>query len=444
MRWPSMQFAKCVLAALATTLSGCLATPGTSALSSSPTPGAKTTQTAFPERLESLTSVLGLPAFQGPATKPIVTAKTAAEMFDLQKAELDLMRPDGSACKAVSDGGFASNFALMTQVGVTLTFAKYSESSNKSMNGLQLSLNAIRPQLKQLSKQVIWLPVEAENVIGNEMIRMANYRDWQPTNKSQRAFVDGPLKQSFNELKAFSNGELKSPLNFQMRLIRDDNSRSAEMLPGGTLIIPSGLVSTLAGQEDADQTLAFILAHEFSHALRRHTTKSIQGRLVDGLMIAEVFNKQFKGTMAQLSSLNSSNLSQLFNLSAQGVGQIIGGVCTTEKWFTAFDQTQELEADTCGALLLDKLGANVNQAFNPVSGFNRYRVLNSGAGKPAVGVTGMAAGLCVQRATHPTVEVREQNLQRYWATMQDGKRRGAAQGKGPNGGGAPGLVGRPD
>lgn len=427
----------CLLAATAL-LGGCLATPG-------PRPAAGGTAAAVPavtgsaatERLESGASVLA-PSRTGANPTPAARARTAAELFDLQKAELDLMRPDGSACKAVADGGLASNFTLMGQVGLVLALEKFTSGPRQNMASLQLSLDAVKPQLKQLSKQVVWLPVEAESLIGIEMARLSDYRDWQPTNKAQRAFVEGPLRRSFDALKAYAAGELQSPLNFQLRLVRDDNARSAEMLPGGMLIVPSGLVATLAQQNDGEQTLAFILAHEFSHALRRHTTKSAQGRLVDGLTMAGVFTRQFKGTRQQLMATDPRQLAQLFNLSQRGIGEIIGAVCTSQRWFSEFDQTQELEADTCGALLLDKLGATTKSSFDPVVGLYRYRLMVGGSALSSE----VGAGLrCVQPASHPSVETRERNLQAYWGRLKERRREesealrkgaGASVRKGPN------------
>lgn len=411
----------CLLAATAF-LGGCLATTSgpRSASGDPPAAAAGTMGSAAAQRLESEVSVLA-PSRAGASATPVARARTPAELFDLQKAELDLMRPDGSACKAVADGGVGSNLTLMGQVGLTLALEKFTSGPRQNMDSLQSALDGVKPQLKQLSKQVVWLPVEAETLIGVEMARLSNYRDWRPTNKAQRAFVDGPLNKSFEALKSYAAEELQSPLKFQLRLVRNDNARSAEMLPGGILIVPSGLVATLATQSDAEQTLAFILAHEFSHALRRHTTKSAQGRLVDGLTMANVFTRQFKGTRQQLMALDPRQFAQMFNLSQRGIGEIMGAVCSSQRWFSEFDQTQELEADTCGALLLDKLGATAQRSFDPVAGFQRYRLMVGGSAPSSSAGKGLS---CVQPASHPSVESRERNLQAYWGRLKERRRQG--------------------
>jgi hypothetical protein len=359
--------------------------------------------------------------------EPRVQTEVAKPTFDIKAAELDLTSPDGSACKAVSDGGVVSNAMLLTQIGMGLTLARVAEGGRYDLNAVQSSLDAVKPRLKEFSRRVVWLPLEAENIIGQQFLTLGDYSPWQPVNPTQRRFVQSVLTPMFNQLADYSRQELKSPLSFELRLFLDSRRLSPEMLPGGRLMVPSGMVALLAAEADstkAEQVLEFQLAHEFSHALRRHTTKQLQARLVDGILLAEVFQKQFRGTSQQLRSLSGSNIEQVFNLSAQGIGQVLGAVCAGGRIFNAFDQTQELEADTCGALLLHRLSSGRGSNFNPVAGYFQYQQLvsqrlGSSALMGDMASPALTDRFCVGAAQHPAPAEREANLIRYWRVLQE-------------------------
>ncbi len=433
--------------AVAALLSGCLATPagpGSQGFAPADATGAKATApvtAAAPQAAAGSERLM--PREPAPAgSKPA----TAAQLFDLQRAELDLMRPDGSACRAVSDGGTGSNLALMGQISLTLLLGRFTESQQFNMASLQTSLDSLKTPLRQLSKQVVWLPLEAEAAVGAHYLRLGEFPPWQAVNPAQRRFVEQTLQPMFEQLARYAREELAAPQPFAMQLFADARRVSPEMIPGGRLMVPSGMIALLTAERDrsrAEQLLAFQLAHEFSHALRRHTTKEIQTKLVDGLMVAQVFSKNFKGTGQQFKSLQAANIGQIFNLSAQGVGQILGAVCATEQLYTAFDQTQELEADTCGALLLDKLSQVRGTAFDPVVGYLGYRQLMTERMGSSAAPTGGAANarFCVSAARHPDPAARESNLRRYWTQLKAQPRAdrqdGVPLGKGPRGDRAP-------
>ena len=330
-----------------------------------------------------------------------------------------------------------SNVALMGQISLTLTLGRFAESKQYNMASLQSSLNAMKRPLRQLSKQVVWLPLEAEVAVGAHFLQLGEFPPWQPGNPAQRRFVEQTLRPMFDQLTRYAREELAAPQPFALQLFADPQRVTPEMIPGGRLMVPSGMVALLTAETDrakAEQVLAFQLAHEFAHALRRHTTKEVQTKLIDGLMVAQVFSKQFKGTGQQFKGLQIGNIGQLFNLSAQGVGQILGAVCATEQIYTAFDQTQELEADTCGALLLDKLAQVRGRPFDPVVGYQGYRQLMAErlGSSAAPSGNGGNARFCVAAARHPDPEARESNLRRYTVRLKDRPRGGPAEG-GPAG-----------
>ena len=340
----------------------------------------------------------------------------------------------------MADGGLLSNVMLMGQLALTLGVQGWAESM-KTKTDLQPQLDKIRPALRELSKRVVWLPQPAESLIGAQLLRIAPRPPYSPANDKQKKFVSGVMAPIFRALQGYAVDELKTPMRFRMQLFLDDAQQSPEMVAGGTLLVPSGMVKTLAGRgRDSDQVVAFMFAHEFSHALRRHLTKSTQTRLVDGLLMANVFKTSFQGFPNSLDAAN--NLGQVFDLSRQTVTAAVAAVCAADQWFSDFDQKQELEADVCGALLLSKLprGTSAERPAGAATALGRAGVVGAAA---ATGATGTAGGydaleglrqyraimksmpppaaaanrLCVVRASHPDTAEREKNLADYQSRL---------------------------
>jgi Zn-dependent protease with chaperone function len=362
------------------------------------------------------------------AAEAAARPKANPAAFNIDSATLDLMRPDGAACKAVADGGTFSNAAVLLGAGLSLSVEVWSAKGNFTSASFQSALRATKPILKEWSKQVVWLPVEIEAHVGRALMEFGQYKEWVPRNPRQIKFIDNTIRPVFEILRAYAVDELAAPHPFRLLFINDDAQTSPSVLPGGLVIIPSGMVTWLMALEnpdDVEQVLAFQLAHEFSHALRRHNTKNAQMMLVDGLMIADVFSKQFKGTASQFRQLGKGGgLQEIFDLSAQGIGQIMGAVCVREQLQTTYEGHQELEADTCGALLMEQIHKRRGVRMNALSGFKLYRSHRpvAPAGVPASPAEA-AAEFCVKVASHPEMEVREQNLARYVRALEEQRSR---------------------
>lgn len=67
------------------------------------------------------------------------------------------------------------------------------------------------------------------------------------------------------------NVQHKDDFKWQLRIIKDDNTKNAFCTPGGYIYVYTGLMKFL----DAEDQLAGVLAHEIAHADYRHSTRQM-------------------------------------------------------------------------------------------------------------------------------------------------------------------------
>lgn len=112
-----------------------------------------------------------------------------------------------------------------------------------------------------------------------------------------------------------------SPYNYKFIVVKEDQV-NAFALPGGRIVIYSGLISLT----DSPEELAAVLAHEMGHTEGKHVTKKLVKEL--GLTLV----------LSVLSGTDATLLSELLRTVTS----------------TAFDRKQEKEADDFGLQLLEK------------------------------------------------------------------------------------------
>lgn len=409
-------------AVLATGLAGCVTTsPVLQQLGITPQ-DAQTTATS------SVSPSSATPTASNIAPASAVPAKP----FDAQAAVLDLTKTDGKVCAATSDAGLLGNASVMLRLGAVLGAAY---AANDLTDGkYQSQLDQLKPALKQLSMNVLWLPVEAESMLGEVFFKVNGYTSATPTGKGQRA-VAAEIQQAFSEMQDYAGKELQSPFKYRLSFVKDGASdRSMHMLPGGHLIVPMAVVNMLQNESNPAhraELIRFMLAHEISHALRRHNTKMAQVNLVDGLLVADKLRVMLKDRTGQMSMLaNPSNLGRLFEFSTETLGTMVGSVCSTRRWFNELERNQELEADVCGAKLLHEVGGRKSgPAVDPLRAVARYEALKSQQGKGRAHAHGHQAGPtsgaqpllgCYEPASHPEVDDRRNNLEVYWRALNPG------------------------
>jgi beta-barrel assembly-enhancing protease len=75
-----------------------------------------------------------------------------------------------------------------------------------------------------------------------------------------------------------------TPFNFQLMVV-DDEQVNAFALPGGFVVVNSGLLA----QAESGEEVAAVLAHELSHVTARHSTRRLAGSLGVSAALALVF-----------------------------------------------------------------------------------------------------------------------------------------------------------
>jgi predicted Zn-dependent protease len=158
--------------------------------------------------------------------------------------------------------------------------------------------------------------------------------------------------------------------------------------------------------KDPEQAVAFMLAHEFSHVLRRHKTKLVQLSLVDSITLAKEYKQLYNAGASSLAA--ASDPAQLLRFTDQNVKSLMDQTCKSRSWLPNLEQNQEYEADVCGALLLNKLSVARQTPYDAVKGYASY--LDNGLATP---VPPEREHQCVVQASHPAPAQRMDNLQAY-------------------------------
>ena len=174
----------------------------------------------------------------------------------------------------------------------------------------------------------------------------------------------------------------------------------------GIILVPSGLFTAMQRVKDPEQVVAFRLAHEFSHVLRRHKTKMVQMSLVDSITIAKEYKQLYNAGASSLAA--ATDPAQLLRFTDSNVKSLIDQTCKTHNWRPNMEQSQEFEADVCGALLLKKLSVARKTPYDAVKGYASY--LDNGLATP---VAPERDHQCVVQASHPAPAQRMDNLRAY-------------------------------
>jgi predicted Zn-dependent protease len=212
--------------------------------------------------------------------------------------------------------------------------------------------------------------IQAEYSVGRDMaaaVLEETLRDSQPTTRALLDDVAGKLTPVVrNRLH-----------RFQMTAINPDQP-SAFALPGGFIFVAESLVQLCNRSRDE---VAFVLAHEMAHVIRRHAIdRLLQQKVLSALALAS----PGRGALA----------AWIRQIGVQGLAR-------------AYSQDQEFEADELGLLLMRAAG------FDPAGAIRLLRRLETLEAAPGP--------LDPYVSTHPRVEDRVSRLHR----LIDGKR-GAA------------------
>lgn len=137
---------------------------------------------------------------------------------------------------------------------------------------------------------------------------------------------------------------LQAPYRWRFALI-DSGSINAFATPGGYVLVTRGLVRLLESEDE----LAFVLAHEISHVLRKHHYKVIQRQ-----RLAEKASQGLQATMG------GSTLRELSQASAQIYAR-------------GLDKEAEFEADRMGGEWLAKAGYDLTASLGVLEKLQAFK-----------------------------------------------------------------------
>ena len=333
-------------------------------------------------------------------------SKAIAPPFTLRPEEVKamLIRADPKACSATADASAAEMATTYAKIG--LVFGTKLVVSRVTDDGeLQRSLDDFRPYLRELSRNTTWLPASAERLIGEQLYTSNGLQRYTPPAR-HKALLDKTIQPIFDELVRFARDDLKSSVQFELRVVRDDAGTSPSAIAGGIVIVPSGMFSAMSRVEQPEQVIAFMLAHEFSHVLRRHKTKMVQLSLVDAVTMVGEYRKLAADSKAGFASMRG--IEAQFSFTQKNVASLMEQTCKSRNWLPNMEQNQEFEADVCGALLLGKLATARRTPYSAAAGYKGY--LDAGL---AAKVPPPTEGVCPVKSSHPQPEQRMDNLNAY-------------------------------
>lgn len=139
-------------------------------------------------------------------------------------------------------------------------------------------------------------------------------------------------------LRAQDQANLLKGMSWEVNVV-ESNQVNAFCMPGGKIVVYTGLVRMLGNSPGADAELAAVLAHEISHALAKHSSERLSRAMASDMV---------GSLIGSIIGAKSPVLSEVFNL-AYGLGQ---------QGFVAlpFARKQEYEADRMGLTLMSLAG----------------------------------------------------------------------------------------
>lgn len=241
--------------------------------------------------------------------------KDIDEVFSLSAREFD------PSCKSMIEP-FGTTDSLLSLGKLGAKLAINNASARYGFGGQSMDL---RGTLRLAGKNLNWLPMEAERMLGERMHTdmAADFLD--PERKANKAAVSR-ANQIMQTLLASVKEEM--PYRFQIDVRKA--SGNAQALPGGFLVIDRDLVTQPKNEDKA----YFALAHELAHVLQRHETRAIQARMTDTVDSLDGLRKLIDG-------VNSTP------------GNVMAYSNEIMTRFVVFSKEQEMQADACAVRLLD-------------------------------------------------------------------------------------------
>ena len=242
--------------------------------------------------------------------------------------------------------------------------------SRPALTDVSASLASVQAVLTQSGQSFSWVGANQEYTQAQQTYSLI-HRQWPVvTDRDMQRYLNGVM----DRLTAVTP---KPPFPWTVRVI-DSTTLNAMNLGGGIILINSGLFKHL----DSEAQLAYVIAHEMGHQIKRHLA-SLQSKqqFAQLLLGAAVLATAGAGHPDAAHAIN-----QLGSLSAGAT-------------LASFSRTQEIEADEIGLHILSAAEYDPREAEKVIGKFIELRALH-GSPIPLF-------------STHPDPEERLANVQRW-------------------------------
>jgi predicted Zn-dependent protease len=228
--------------------------------------------------------------------------------------------------------------------GFTLVGCTYFKPLGSSHTGQNVEFQSVMSEGLELPDKVI------------DTLAKSFYSDWVISNaeKENKLVKDPgliePVERVFKNIQQAAlrsqYAETAKGFEWDFRVIKDDNMRNAFALPGGKVLVYTGIFASAKNEAG----LAAILGHEAIHALARHVAHRITRDIVAGLPIAGLA----AGTKLDPKKFRPEVITPI--MGALGIGVLVG-------IDRPFAREMESEADYQGMLLVAEAGYDPKDAL---------------------------------------------------------------------------------
>lgn len=171
---------------------------------------------------------------------------------------------------------------------------------------------------------------------------------------SSNGTYNGRVSQVGRRLAAATNAYLKqngyqsmlASLNWEFNVV-DSKQINAFCMPGGKIVVYTGLLNLVGNSTHSDDELAAVMGHELSHALAKHANERISNQ-----MLLQAGGQILGATVGARSQTLNLLINQVYGIGAQ-VGVML-----------PFGRKQEYEADKMGLVLMAMAGYDPRYAVN--------------------------------------------------------------------------------
>ena len=242
--------------------------------------------------------------------------------------------------------------------------------SRPALTDVSASLASVQAALTQSGQGFSWAGANQEYTQAQQTYSLI-HRQWPVvTDRDMQRYLNGVM----DRLTAVTP---KPPFPWTIRVI-DSTTLNAMNLGGGIILINSGLFKHL----DSEAQLAYVIAHEMGHQIKRHLA-SLQSK------------QQFTQLLLGAAVLATAGVGHPD--AARAINQV--GSLAAGATLASFSRTQEIEADEIGLHILSAAEYDPHEAEKVIEKFIELRALH-GSSIPLF-------------STHPDPEERLSNVQRW-------------------------------